>query len=581
MGGGGFGSGRSGLNFLGMDTTLYKAAYNLKSSKVGNPWRFLAQTAEKLNQSTPAQLEATINDYLDLDRALWFIATEIMFVDDDSYINKGGMDYYVYYDSETGRLTPLETDGNSAISLQRASSWTPFHNAANVNFPLMNKLLAIPAFRQRYLAHIRTLNEEVINPAISHPLINALARQIDPLVKADPKALYTYAAFQTEVTNLKTYFTNRYNYIKAFAEVARIVPAITKTTHASGGTDWATPTDKGTVWVRSSAASSEGIAGVWLHYTGKLVGKFTKIAMRDDGKNQDGAAGDGVYGAEIPAIAGGSYVRYYVEAVSANTVGTVSYDPVGAEHNVYVYQVKPTLAANRTVVINELEASNTKILDESKQADDWIELHNLTANAIDLSGYYLSDNATNLKKWVFPKSTSLPAQSYLIVWADEDAAQGPLHASFKLSQSGEAVYLSNPTGELVDQITFGAQTDDMGFARYPNGTGPFRIQAPTFRASNGGQADTTAVINPGGGLLLALDPVVSQSVRVYPNPATEQVTVAVPAKLVGQFLRVFDGRGRLIYQQPISTETSVSTDNWSAGLYLFRVGEQTTKVLIR
>lgn len=581
-GGGGFGNGRSGLNFLGTDTTLYKATYNLKSSKVPNPWRFLALTAEKLNQTTPAQLEATINDYLDLDRTLWFLSVENMFVDDDSYVFKGGMDYYIYYDPESGRLTPLETDGNSAISLQRATAWTPFQNATNANFPLLSKLLAVPAFRQRYLAHIRTLNEEVINPAVSHPLIDALAKRIDPLVKTDPKALYTYAAFQTEVNNLKTYFTNRYNYIKAFPEVARISPTIAKTTYASAGTDWNPPTDKATVTVRTSVTSTEGISAVWLYYTPQLVGKFTRIAMRDDGKSGDGAASDGVFGAEIPPQAGGSYVRFYIEAVSANSVNTVSYDPVGAEHNVYVYQVKLNSTNTRTVVVNELEASNTKILDENKQADDWIELHNLTANPIDLSGYYLSDNATNLKKWQFPKNTSIAAKDYLIVWADEDGSQGPLHASFKLSQSGEAVYLSNPAGELIDQIAFGTQPDDMGFARYPNGTGGFRNQAPTFKATNGGQADTTATNpNTNPGLVLALNPLADQLMRVFPNPSTDQLTVAVPAPLVGQSLRVFDGLGRVLHEQRAMLENRISTGQWASGLYLVRVGEQTAKVLVR
>lgn len=584
-GGGGFGAGRSGLNFLGLDTTLYKAAYNLKSSKIANPWRYLASTAEKLNQSTPAQLEATINDFLDLDRTLWFLATENMFVDDDSYINKGGMDYYVYYDSETGRITPLETDGNSAISLNRATSWSPFFNANNANYPLLNKLLAVPAFRQRYLAHIRVLNEEVINPAVSHPLVDALARQIDPLVKADPKALYTHTAFLTEVRNLKTYFTNRYNYIKAFTEVARVSPTIAKTTYASAGTDWNPPTDKATVTVRTSVSSTEGISAVWLYYTAKLVGKFTKIAMRDDGKSGDGGANDGVFGAEIPAQAGNSHVRYYIEAVSANSVNTVSYDPAGAEHNVYLYQVKANLPATRTLVLNELEAANTKILDENKQADDWIELYNLTTNAIDLSGYYLSDNVTNPKKWQFPKNTSIPAKDYVIVWADEDGSQGPLHASFKLSQSGEAVYLSNPSGEWVDQVSFGAQLDDMGFARYPNGTGAFRIQAPTFKTHNGGQEDPIVTNPPSStnttGLVLALNPLADQMVRVFPNPATDLVTVAVPTPLVGQSLRVFDGLGRLMHEQRAVSENQIHVGQWAAGLYLVRVGEQTAKVLVK
>ena len=75
------------------------------------------------------------------------------------------------------------------------------------------------------------------------------------------------------------------------------------------------------------------------------------------------------------------------------------------------------------MAINEVLASNTKNLDENKQADDWIELYNLTSSAVNLGGYYLSDNPTNLKKWQFPANTTIAANSFLIVWADEDETQ--------------------------------------------------------------------------------------------------------------------------------------------------------------
>ncbi len=121
-GGGGFGAGTSSLNFLGDDTSLYKLHYNLKHSGIPNPWTYLIKATRELNNIYNID---TLNRYLDVDRALWFLAKEILFGDDDSYVNKGGMDYYAYYDKETGRLIPLEYDANSVMKGQ-TSTWDPF-----------------------------------------------------------------------------------------------------------------------------------------------------------------------------------------------------------------------------------------------------------------------------------------------------------------------------------------------------------------------------------------------------------------------------------------------------------------------
>lgn len=585
MGGGGFGNGTSGLNYLGSDTTLFQKYYTLKNSKLPKPWEYLVNTTEKLNKTDLKDLETVMPIVMDVDKTLWFLATEIMFGDDDSYVNKGAMDYYIYVDPETKRMTPIETDGNSAIEMSRAT-WSPFFNETKVNFPLLNRLLVVPAYRQRYLAHLRTINEESINPKISNVLIDALAKKIDAKVKTDPKALYTYAQFQAEVTTIKSFFTSRYNFIKTQVEVNRISPTLSKTTFATNGKDFELPTEKNTVSVRTTATSSEGISKVYLYFSDNLTGNFTKKEMFDDGKNNDGAAKDGVFGAEIPAFSIGKYVRYYIEAVSSNSVGTVSYDPAGAEHNVFVYQIKSSSPIIKSVAINEILASNTKNLDENKQADDWIELYNLTTNTVNLSEYYLSDNSTNLKKWQFPTGTTIAANSFLIVWADEDALQGKLHANFKLSKSGESVYLVSPAGIILDEVTFGEQKDDYGYARNPNGTGSFVSQTSTFNADNitgkTGPTDPVVVppaVTPPTTTITATEPE-SVLINVYPNPANETLNIKVANHFIGKELEVYNSRGQMILKQQISNESNINTTEWISGLYFLKLANTSRKILI-
>ena len=135
-------------------------------------------------------------------------------------------------------------------------------------------------------------------------------------------------------------------------------------------------------------------------------------------------------------------------------------------------------------MINEIMASNNQTeADEYGEFDDWIEIYNTGSSNINLGDYYLSDDINILDKYNFP-SVSLAPNEYFIVWADDDEEQGNNHATFKLSASGEALYLSDSNFNLVDGFTFGEQQTDMGYARVPNGTGPFVIQFPTFLENN-------------------------------------------------------------------------------------------------
>ena len=74
----------------------------------------------------------------------------------------------------------------------------------------------------------------------------------------------------------------------------------------------------------------------------------------------------------------------------------------------------------------------------------------------------------------------------MLIWADEDARQGPLHASFKLAKSGEQVLLSDPSGLLLDRINFPSQKADISIGRFENGAGPIvSFLDPTPKTSNG------------------------------------------------------------------------------------------------
>ncbi|MBM3918570.1 MAG: hypothetical protein FJ344_03580 [Sphingomonadales bacterium] len=573
--GGQWGDGTAGMNFLGVDTNLYKNYYYLKSSDLAQPWTYLMRACSVLAQTSVTSID-TAQAYLDIDKILWFLATENIFTDDDSYVYKGKMDYIVYYEPETGLTTPLEYDGNSTFITNNAtsSSWGPFKNVTNANYPLLNKLLNIPQWRQRYLAHYRTLLQEVFNPSITNPLIDRLNTLIAAQVASDPKKLYTTSQYTSGVPALKTFVQNRRNYMLANAEVALVAPLVDSAHHLNSQLQLLTAPIPGEVsWVRAfMAQGGTPIQEVRLHYSDRVVGRFTSVPMFDDGQHQDLAAGDGIYGAQLPAFTPFSLVRYYIEAIGANSAQSRSYLPTGAEHDVFVFRIQGQPLGGG-VVINEFVASNQSgAQDESGGFADWVELHNTSAQAISLSGWYLSDDQSNPQRWRIPSGISIPAGGYLIIWTDADSLDGPLHTNFRLSAAGEDVVLSNSSGQLVDLVNFPLQITDTAYARIPNGTGPFTYRSPTFAANNQGNPNAVHTLAP---LQLLL----------YPNPARDWLRVVLLADgsssttlnpstsgLVSPpSVRVLDLQGRVLPTEVrISGETEwmVDLQTIPAGLYI-------------
>jgi hypothetical protein len=161
------------------------------------------------------------------------------------------------------------------------------------------------------------------------------------------------------------------------------------------------------------------------------------------------------------------------------------------------------------VTVNEWMADNTRTLADPADGDyeDWFELHNASSLPADLSGYTLTDNLTNITKFLVPDGTIIPAAGFLLVWADEEAGQttpgtgSDLHVNFKLAATGEAIGLFAPDGTAVDTLTFAAQTNDISAGRFPDSApAPFlEFTTATPRAPNAfASANQAPVLAPIG-----------------------------------------------------------------------------------
>ncbi len=486
-GGGGVTNGVAALTWQGSTSTVYEQVYELKNTKQDDPWASLIHVCDVLNNTPLGQLPDALEPVLDVDRALWVCAFEIVFQDDDGYVNKRGSDYCLYYEPETGRMHLMQYDGNESMNSATAAGWSVFYRADDPLVPLMYRLMAISQYRQRYLAHVRTILDSFFTEEVLFSKIDAYRALIEEEVMADTKKLYTYQAFTSGLEELKSFIRNRRGSVRGNRDVSRPVPQIT------GVSQEVIQGEAGqTLTVTAHLSDVVPVSDVQLYVAAGPFALFTPMPMIDEGLQLEGEAPDHTFTITLPGYPSGTVLRYYVQATTADNSGTVAFDPPGAEHEVYAHIVTYPQAASSAVVLNELMARNrSTVADPQGEYDDWIELKNVGAEALDLSGMYLSDNPGNPLKWRFPEGTWIEPGEYLLVWADEDGrGESGLHANFKLSSQGETVWLYDTAANghaLLDSATFGDLAADQSFGRSPDGAGPMQVlSAPSPLGSNAG-----------------------------------------------------------------------------------------------
>ena len=170
-------------------------------------------------------------------------------------------------------------------------------------------------------------------------------------------------------------------------------------------------------------------------------------------------------------------------------------------------------------------------------------------------------------KWLvssrFPDSVFVPANGWLLFWADADVEQGVLHADFRLSNNGEYLSLASPDGyTLADEIQWDYIAPDTSYGRITDGAEDwvlFIVSTP--EASNN------------GGTIHVLENE-STSLLAFPNPAENQVQLsrAVSAS-------IFEITGKHIAS--LNNERIINATGWLPGVYIDRTSHGSCLRLIK
>jgi hypothetical protein len=240
--------GGGGLDYVGDNPDEYKRRYEIKSKDTDKAWKGLINLCKTLNDTPPEKLSAAIEPILDVDQLLWFLALDVVLINNDGYWVRAS-DYSIYQDDE-GKFHIVPHDMNEAFrggmmmgfgpggggpggrrpgrpgdDGERADEprqrrgpgggggpgrggpggggveLDPLVALDDGRKPLRSKILAVPEYRTRYLQHVRTIADEALDWKNLGPVVAQFRSLIEQDLRDDTRKLESYEAFARTTAN--------------------------------------------------------------------------------------------------------------------------------------------------------------------------------------------------------------------------------------------------------------------------------------------------------------------------------------------------------------------------------------------
>lgn len=124
--------------------------------------------------------------------------------------------------------------------------------------------------------------------------------------------------------------------------------------------------------------------------------------------------------------------------------------------------------AGQVVISEFMEKNRTTLRDEDGDFSDWIELWNQSDEAVDITGWALSDRENQLG-WTLPEMSLQPGQRIVVFASGKDRQGEQLHTGFSLS-GDEGVWLRNEYGYLCSSALCADCNGDVSMALGDDGS---------------------------------------------------------------------------------------------------------------
>lgn len=235
--------GGGALAWKGEDLENYKSLYEIKSDKAdeaAKAWEQLVNLCKVLEFTPADALESALTPILDVDGVLRFLAVDNVLINEDGYWTRGS-DFSIFLDHE-GKFHIFPYDMNEGLKAAGGGpgfpggpgfgggrgrggrrggnpggpgggpesrpqgggaslgmKLDPLYSIKDSGKPLISKLLAVPALKQRYLQYVKLLAENSLDWKKLGPMVENYTKMIDADVAADTHKLDTYDAFREGV----------------------------------------------------------------------------------------------------------------------------------------------------------------------------------------------------------------------------------------------------------------------------------------------------------------------------------------------------------------------------------------------
>ncbi|MGE5682664.1 MAG: CotH kinase family protein [Bacillota bacterium] len=575
------------LNYIGDDPVIYKnlmnnqsPVYELSTNEQAGDFSKLASLIKLINKTPETSFADSIEKVIDVTEVIKYLSMNILLGSWDSYWTLSN-NYYLYHEPSRDlfHIIPYDYDNTYGIewgnvNWATVSPYSPPKVSGGAT-PLAEKLIRNNQYRNMFTHFLEFYRDNVFSLNLWENRIDSLKALITPSVMNDPfRSLdwgfstgdffgsYSNAPYSNQhvrfglkqFVNLRnSSLANQLNYVSSAPVVYKLDYFPQK------------PKEGDSIFVYVSAFSKSAIteAVIKLKNTDgqneiSIPLKFSPIAGTKKVEESDRYIG------VIPPLGKNATALFSVSFKDAQNL-LQNYPRQG--------QVKISTVTSSTgskILINEFLADNLNSqADPMGEHEDWVELYNPTLNRIDLTGKYLTDNPSMLSKWKFTKdSLYIQPGEHLVVWLDEQQSQPGLHANFKLSKSGEYIALVDSDGTtVIDSLSFGKQSTDISFGRYPDGSDKWQALMPTP-----GKANTVATS------LKEHHIVPDFKLEAYPNPFNPETMInySVP-EYSFVTIKLFDMLGRelriIVNEEKSAGNYTMSLDakRLSSGIYFLRL----------
>jgi hypothetical protein len=155
--------------------------------------------------------------------------------------------------------------------------------------------------------------------------------------------------------------------------------------------------------------------------------------------------------------------------------------------------------------------------------EDAIELFNLTAQPIDISGWWLSDDRGAVQKYQIPSPTLLPARGFAVIYENQLTNRTLAAVPFSISSKGDEVILSAAANNRLTgfraNVEFGAAENGVSFGRYFNSVGAEQfvaLGARTFGVDNPGTVEQFRLGKGASNAAPRVGPIVISEIMYHP-----------------------------------------------------------------